>query len=145
MNKKLTYLTIVLLLITKLSFSQEFKDGGNIKYSSDAVIIENYKIQKGDTIYTGFGSGVNKQFVFIYYRPNALTYNPAVGLEGVPAMFANSHFVIQSITVKKVLGKDAVDIRYTVGGKKVAVSIDLYNAFKSGEIKAFSERCRIQN
>lgn len=141
----LYFFSVVAFLFTSDVYAQEYKQSGNIKYNSNSVIIENYKLQKGDTVYLGFGSGADKQFIFVFMKPNVLTYNPGKGFEGVPAMFANSALVIKSIGVKKVMGNDAVLIDYTINGKKVNIGIDLYNAYKSGEVKGFSNSCIIQN
>lgn len=142
--KRIFIIVVFALLLAKNTLAQDYKEAANIKYNSESVIVENFKLQKGDTIYLGFGSGGDKQFVFVFMKPNVLTYNPGKGLEGVPAMYANARLKIESIAVKKVMGNDAVDIKYSINGKKVNIGIDLYNAFKAGEIRAFSERCLLQ-
>lgn len=138
---------IIFLMILNSSFKtfgQDFKQLGNIKYSQNSIIVENYKLQIGDTVYLGFGSGANKQFIFCWLRPNALTYDVNNPLQGLPPTFANLPVVVKEIKIKKTLGKEYVDVIYMPTTTKLKISIDIYNALLSKEIKGFSERCEIK-
>lgn len=131
--KYFLFLLISLLFLT--SGQAQYKKQGNVLFNKTSIVIDSFKIEMGDTLYFGFGSGANKQFIFIHFRPTVLNYDANTGLQSLPAAYANGFAVLKQITIKKVLGKVYPDVVFQLNGSKVKALIDIPNAFQTGEIK----------
>ena len=133
-----TLLFIFTVVCLGASAQNSYKRSGNMLYNKTSVIVDSFRLQVGDTVYLGFGSGTNKKFVFINFRPNVWTYDVNRGPEPLTAFYAHGFMVLKELTIKKVFKQEYPDMLFTVNGSKLKVLPDLYNAYLSGEIKRFS-------
>ena len=126
---KFVILQITFLLVSLFAKSQEFK--------KDTMVIGDVRLVPGDTIFMGYGSGINKQFVFIHWRPTVLTYEVGAGPEPLGAQFANGFIIYAGGKRKKALGKEYFDPVYLINGTKYRVMMQVGNALGVSEIKRF--------
>lgn len=136
--KKALLFSLMIIFISSVSAQEKYKKLGNYYYNKKAIIFDSIKLQVNDTLFLGFGSGANKNFVFITYRPNVLTYDVSKGPEPISPRFANGFLVLKEIKTGKAFGREYFDAIFYANGFKLKISVDLQNAYQSGEVKRFS-------
>lgn len=61
-------LLIAFCLCPLFCSAQEYKTFGDFQYCKDTIIFKGIKIRPGDSVRLGFGSGANKDFIFIFQQ-----------------------------------------------------------------------------
>lgn len=117
-------LQIIFLLCSLFAKSQEFK--------GDTLIYDNYRLLPGDTIQLGFGSGVNKNFLFVVFHQSTVLAGSYLD-----ARYSNGFVIYKGAKVKKFMGKQYDDPVFGINGTKYRVIIQFKNAVESNEIKGF--------
>lgn len=126
---KLILLLTFLLLCSLSTKSQNFK--------KDTLIVGEVHLLPGDTIHLGYGSGANKQFVFVHWRPGVMTYDLGSGPQGIEAIYANAFVIYGGVKWKKFGGKSYPDANFYLNGTKIRVMVMMTNALGVGEVKGF--------
>lgn len=119
-------LQLTTLLCSLFVNAQEFK--------GDTLIYENYRLLPGDTIHLGFGSGVNKNFLFVVFHQSSILAGSYPD-----ARFSNSFIIYRGQKVKKVFGKQYNDPVFGINDTKIRVILQMKNAVQSNEIKGFGQ------
>jgi Short C-terminal domain len=114
----------------------------NFKTDKDTIFYNEYKIKPGDTLYLGFGTGFNKDFLYIIQKPtiwNAQSYGGNIVLTYLSSMFSNAYLVFGVMEHKKFFGKKYdYPVFYVNGKEKNKYFADIYNGIKSKEIIALN-------
>lgn len=130
-------LLLVLSIITVTCFGQ--KSYADFKYSGDTLYLGEKIFVPGDTIHLGFGSGANKQFLYISQQTSDM-YKYSTRNAYLPYEFANSYLIFKRIDVvnKKKAGVQMNFVEpifgTTLDNERLEWMISFTNAVKSGEI-----------
>ena len=130
---------LLLLSLTFFSAIHAQQQFGDFKHSNDTLFIQDKMFLPGDTLHLGFGSGANKQFLFIAQQTSNMkkyvTNQPAL-----PYQFANSYLIYKRIEVvnKKQAGIKMNFVEPIFGtslqDERLEWMISFTNAIKTGEI-----------
>lgn len=121
---------VFFLLLASTSYSQILKVPDGF-YNNNSV---NIKI--GDTLRLGFGTGTDKDFLFVMQLPSA--WNTSVAYDKIYYKYLNHQYSNQFMVYGETASKKHKDIPvfYVNGDRKMKYIVDLTNAIKSGEIDA---------
>lgn len=92
---------IVLFLCPLFSWAQEYKTFGDFQYCKDTIIFKGVKIRPGDSVRLGFGSGANKDFVFIFQQTSNMKKRVRSLDHPLPQM-ANVYMILKRVDIGRV-------------------------------------------
>jgi hypothetical protein len=130
-------LALLLSIITIHCYSQ--KSFADFHYSGDTLFIQGKTLIPGDTIHLGFGSGTNKQFLFISQQTSDMR-KYSTRNEFLPYQFANSYLIFKRIDIvdKKQSGVPlhfvAPIFGTTLSNERLEWMISFANAINSKEV-----------
>lgn len=137
------YFFIIFFFLSAKSFAQDYKKFSNYYwYSQNSIVVDTTELQKGDTLFLGFGSGINKRFVFVQFR-NLMLASAGGGFEPLTSIYSHGYLLIGDIKIKKAFGKEYPDVMLYINGTKMKAYCDLYNAIQSGEIVRTTGRKKV--
>jgi hypothetical protein len=87
---------LVLLLFPISVFSQDYKTFGDFQYCKDTIVFKGIKLRPGDTVRLGFGSGVNKDFLFIFQQTSNMKKRVR-GLDHPLPQMANVFMILKRV------------------------------------------------
>lgn len=130
------HITLLLCILFTLSAgAQTYNEYYGWHYLNDTLLVQNKKIAPGDTVHLGWGSGNNKQFLFMYFMPTIMNASSS-GPEYLPRAYSNQFMILKEIKELKLFGKKYASPVFWIYGKKtLKASGDVINAIAAGELK----------
>ena len=130
--KKIIFL---LLLAPVYCTAQQYTQYGDFKYCGDTLIFRGTKIQPGDSVRLGFGSGANKNFIFVFQQTSNMKKR-LMGIENPLPQMASMYLILKRIDKVKVRGFNIVEPIFgrNIPKERLEWSLQFTNAVDSKEI-----------
>lgn len=132
-------LLIIFCLSPLFSLGQEYKTFGDFQYCKDTIVFKGAKLKPGDSVRIGFGSGANKEFVFIFQQTSDMKKRVR-GIEHPLPQMANVYMILKRVDeVHRKQGGVNLDFVAPVFGykkedEKIEWMAQLTNATESKEL-----------
>lgn len=132
-------LLILLCLCPIYSSAQEYKTFADFQYCKDTIVFKGIKLKPGDSVRLGFGSGVSKEFVFIFQQTSDMKKRVR-GIEHPLPQMANVYMILKRVDEvhrkQRGIAYDFVApiFGYKKGDEKIEWMAQLTNATEAKEL-----------